>query len=105
MATKTTPAKRGNSVLAAGAIMALGAMVSGCQSSSQAMMYAQEAHAQRVRAWCHWAHVGGTTESLIEQCVEQAWQNVPLGACDIEPCADTVRFHPYYEARRVSAYK
>jgi hypothetical protein len=105
MATETTSATRGNPVLAAGAIMALGAMVAGCQANSQAMMYAQETHRQRVEAWCYWAHVGGTTDSLIEQCVQQAWQNVPLGECDIEPCADTGRFHPPYDARRGHSYK
>ena len=100
MATENTSTTRGNPILAAGAIMALSAMAVGCQANSGTRMYAIEAHAQRVEAWCYAAHVGGTTKSLLQQCVQQAWINVPLGECDIDPCTDTGRFDPPYDARR-----
>ena len=86
MATENTSTTRGNPILAAGAIMALSAMAVGCQANSGTRMYAIEAHAQRVEAWCYAAHVGGTTKSLLQQCIQQAWINVPLGECDIDPC-------------------
>ena len=101
MATDTTSATRGNSVLAAGALMALGVMAAGCQTSSGPMMYAREAHAQQVEAWCYNAIIGHKTESLIQQCVQQAWINVPPGACDINAsCPDTGHFGTPYDARR-----
>jgi len=96
MATQTTT--RGNPLLAAGALMALGAVAAGCQASSGPLMYAQEAHAQRVEAWCYNAIIGRTTESLLRQCVQHAWINVPPGECDIDPCADTFDT-PYYAGR------
>jgi hypothetical protein len=98
MATQSTT--RGNPVVAAAALMALGAVMAGCQTSYGPMMYAGEAHAQRVEAWCYHNLTGHRTESIIRQCVDQVWINVPLGECDIDPCADTGRFHPPYAERR-----
>ena len=101
MATENTSIPRGKPVLTAGAIVALSAMAVGCQANSETRMYAMEAHAQRVEAWCYAAHIGGTTTSLLQQCVQQAWINVPPGECDIDPCTtDTGRFDPPYDTRR-----
>ena len=100
MATQTTSTTRGNRALAAAALMALGTVLTGCQASSQAMMYARESHAQRVEAWCYHNLIGGTTRSLLQQCVDQVWINVPLGECDVDPCTDTGRFGTPYDARR-----
>jgi hypothetical protein len=93
MAMENTSTTRGSPIPAA-AIVALAAMAVGCQANSQTMMYASEAHAQRVEAWCYAAHIGGTTESLLQQCIQQAWINVPPGECAIDPCSDTGRFDP-----------
>ena len=101
MATENTSTTHGKPVLAAGAIMALSAMAVGCQANSEIRMYAIEAHAQRVEAWCYASHIGGTTKSLLQQCVQQAWNNVPPGECAIDPCPVTGRFDPPYVARRV----
>ena len=97
MAMEPTSATRTNPILAAGAIMALGATLMGCQANSAALMYAEEAHAQQVAAWCRYAIVGRWTESLQEQCIRQVWINVPPGECFINSCTYDA---PYY-ARRV----
>ena len=99
MATETTT--RGNHVLAAAALTALGATAAGCQANAEALMYAREAHAQRVEAWCYHNLVGHKTTSIVQQCVDQVWINVPLGECDIDPCYDTGRFGTPYVERRV----
>ena len=99
MATETTSTTRGNPILAAGAIMALGAMVIGCQANSAALMYAQEAHAQQVAAWCY-ANAGGTSAYLQQDCVRQVWINVPPGECFNDPCTETGRYGAPYDARR-----
>ena len=96
MATETTSTTRGNPILAAGAIMALGALVIGCQANSAALMY--EAHAQQVAAWCY--AYGGTTAYLQQDCVRQVWINVPPGECFNDPCTETGRYGAPYDARR-----
>jgi hypothetical protein len=77
MATKATSSTRCKPIPAAVAIVALGGMLIGCQADSAALMYAQEAHAQKVAAWCY-AYSGVTTASLQEDCVRRVWANVPL---------------------------
>jgi len=91
MAAKTTSIRRGNLIPAAGAIVALGVTVAGCQADSAALMYAQEAHAQRVAAWCY-AYSGVTTASALgQECVRRAWVGVPPGEC-VYGCID----HAFY---------
>jgi hypothetical protein len=51
-------------------------MLIGCQADSPSLMYAQEAHAQKVAAWCY--AYSGTTASLQEECVRRVWINVPV---------------------------
>jgi hypothetical protein len=75
MATKATSTIRCTPIPAAVAIVVLGGMLIGCQAGSAALMYAQEAHAQKVAAWCH--AYSGTTASLQEDCVRRVWINVP----------------------------
>ena len=75
MASKTTFAKCCNPIAAAVAIVALGGMLVGCADSA-ALMYAQEAHAQKVAAWCY-TYSGARTASLQEDCVRRVWANVP----------------------------
>ena len=53
MATKATSTRPCNPIPAAVAIVALGVMLIGCQADSAALTYAQEAHAQKVSAWCY----------------------------------------------------
>jgi len=77
MAAKTTSTTRCEPIPAAVAIVALGGMLIGCQADSAALMYAQEAHAQKVAAWCY-AYSGATTPSLQEDCVRRVWANVPV---------------------------
>ena len=74
MATGTSTTRR-KPIPTAVAIVALGGMLIGCGVNSAARMYAEEAHAQRVAAYCSAA--GATTASLQEECVRRAWQNVP----------------------------
>jgi xanthosine utilization system XapX-like protein len=76
MATKATSTTRCNPIPAAVAIVTLGGMLIGCQADSAALMYAQEAHAQKVAAWCY-AYSGATTAWLQEDCVRRVWINVP----------------------------
>ncbi|HEY6632950.1 MAG TPA: hypothetical protein VIZ90_15990 [Rhizobiaceae bacterium] len=102
---ESTPTARRAPLLAAGALMALGAVASGCQVNSGALMYAGEEHAQQVEAWCYHNLVGRRTEALMRRCVEQVWVNVPGGACDVNICTDTGRFGPPYRAVRWPAYK
>lgn len=97
MATQRTT--RSNRIPAAGAAMALAAMLAGCQANSTALTYAQEAHAQQVAAWCRYSHVGGTTPSLQEQCIRHAWINVPPGECFTKPCTETGLYGLRYHAR------
>ena len=101
MATETTSTTSGNAFLAAGAIMALGVMViGGCQANSATLMYAREAHAQQVAAWCYNAHFGGTTAYLQQECVRRVWINVPPGECFYDPCIETHGYGAPYDARR-----
>ena len=110
MAAKTTSTTRGNLILAAGAIVALGAMVAGCQTN-YALMYDQEAHAQRVAAWCR-AYSGVTPASPLGQdCIRRAWVGVPPGKC-VYGCIDQfTAFYPkayhrvHHPARRGPIYK
>jgi len=76
MAKKATSTTRCKPIPAAVAIVVLGGMLIGCGVDSAARMYVEEAHAQRVAAWCSAA--GATTASLQEDCVRRAWQNVPI---------------------------
>jgi hypothetical protein len=76
MAAKTTSTTRCKPIPAAVAIVALGGMLIGCQADSAASMYAQEAHARKVAAWCY--AYSGTTASLQEDCVRRVWINVPV---------------------------
>ena len=75
MAKKAPSATRCKPIPAAVAIVVLGGMLIGCGGNSSARMYTEEAHAQRVAAYCSAA--GATTASLQEECVRRAWQNVP----------------------------
>jgi hypothetical protein len=94
MAAKTTPTSRRYPILAAGAIVALSTMVTGCRSDYAALSYAQQAHAQQVAAWCY-AYLGVTTASVQgQECLGRAWVGVPPGECDINPCTDP--FHAFY---------
>lgn len=88
MAARTTSTTCGNPTLAAGVIVALGAMVAGCQSDSAAFVQAQEAHYQKVAAWCY-AYSGVTpTSELGQDCIQRAWVAVPPGECAINSCID-----------------
>jgi hypothetical protein len=91
MAKKATSTTRCKPIPAAVAIVVLGGMLIGCQADSAALMYAQEAHAQKVAAWCY-AYSGATTASLQEDCVRRVWTNVP-------PSAFWTKYHgaPPYE--------
>src|SRR5919109_3364829 len=87
MAARTTSITRRSLIHAAGAIVALGATVAGCQADSASLMYAQEAHAQQVAAWCY-VYSGVTTASpLGQECVRRAWVTVPPGEC-VYGCID-----------------
>ena len=99
MATECTSTTRRSPILVAGVLMASGAMLIGCQANSAALMYAQEAHAKQVAAWCHYSHVGGTTPSLQEQCIRHAWINVPPGECFTKPCIGAGHYGAPYHAR------
>jgi len=77
MATKATITRR-NPIPAAVAIGVLGAMLIGCADSA-ALKYEQEAHAQKVLAWCR-AYSGAATQSLQDECVDRAWADVPPSA-------------------------
>jgi hypothetical protein len=77
MVTKAISTRR-NPVPAAVVVVALGAMSIGCADSA-ALMYEQEAHAQKVLAWCR-SVSGARTVSLQEECVERAWADVPPSA-------------------------
>lgn len=90
MATEIKSMIRGKPILASSAIMALGVMMMGCQTNSEALMYAREAHAQEVEAWCY-ANLGARTESLLQQCIKEAWINVPPSECFPDFCPDTGR--------------
>jgi hypothetical protein len=74
MITKAA-ATRCNSIRAAVAVAALGATLIGCANPS-ALMYAHEAHAREVGAWCH-AFSRPPTAALQEDCVQRAWANIP----------------------------
>src|SRR5262245_34304569 len=102
MAAKTTSTTRGNLIPAAGAIVALGAAVAGCQADSAALMYAQEAHAQQVATWCY-AYSGVTTASpLGQECVRRAWVGVPPGECNFfHSCVE--QFNAFYQTGRYRA--
>ena len=76
MAKKATSATRCKPIPAAVAIVVLGGMLIGCGGNSSARMYTEEAHAQRVAAWCSAA--GATTASVQEDCVRHSWINVPI---------------------------
>ena len=101
MTVKTTSTRHGNPIPTAGAIMALGAMVVGCQAPSSA--YELEAHAQQVSTWCY-SYFGATTAYLHQDCFRRAWVGVPPSECSIHPC--TEQFNAYghygapYDARR-----
>ena len=93
MTAKTTSTTHGNRIPTAGAIVALGAMVVGCQAPSAA--YEIEAHAQQVSSWCY--GYLGTTPSLQQDCVRRAWVGVPHSECFHNPC--TEQFNAYYGYR------
>jgi hypothetical protein len=76
MITRATAATRCNSIPATVAIVALGAALTGCQADSAALMYAHDAHAREVGAWCH-AYSRPPTAALQEDCVQRAWANIP----------------------------
>src|SRR4051812_3965333 len=67
---------RCNSIPAAVAVVALGATLIGCQADSAALMYAHDAHARKVGAWCY-AYSRPPTAVLQEDCVHRVWPNVP----------------------------
>jgi len=102
---ETTSTTRRAPLLAAAAAMALGALAAGCQAYSAAFMYAQEAHAREVEAWCYRNFVGHKTPSLIRQCVQQAWINVPPGECDIGLCTGMGHVGRPYDAGPWRTYK
>ena len=70
MATKANSATRSNRIPAAVAIVGLGALLIGCQSSA-ALMDA-EAHARKVSAWCR-----ANDPWRQKDCIGWAWTNVP----------------------------
>ena len=76
MVKEATSTTRCTPIPAAVAIVVLGGMLIGCGGNSSARMYAEEAHAQRVAAWCSAA--GATTASVQEDCVRHSWINVPI---------------------------
>jgi hypothetical protein len=83
MAAKTISATRHNPIPSAGAIVALAAMVSGCQTDYASLAYAQEAHARQIAAWCY-NNLGLTTASLEGQdCVRRAWVQIPDTDCQV----------------------
>ena len=77
MATKAISIRR-KKIPAAVVIVAFGSMSIGCADSA-ALKYEQEAHAQKVLAWCR-AVSGAPTVSLQEECVERAWADIPPSA-------------------------
>ena len=90
MAARTTSAPRGNLLFAASSIVALGAILAGCQTHSAALMYAQEAHTRELAAWCS-AYSGGTIASEEgRDCIRRAWVNVPYRECFKHNCATQI---------------
>jgi hypothetical protein len=90
MAARTTFAPRGNLLFAAGSIVALSAIVAGCQSRSAALMYAEQAHTQELAAWCS-AYSGVTIASEEgRECIRRAWVNVPYRECFKHNCATQI---------------
>ena len=77
MATRA-PTTSCNAISAIAVLAALGAMLIGCADPA-ALRFEQEAHADKVLAWCR--HVSGArTVSLQQECVERAWADVPPSA-------------------------
>ena len=73
MTTKCTAATRCKAISAAVAVGALGATLIGCADSA-ALMYAHEAHAREVGAWCY---AYSPPRAFQEDCVHRAWANIP----------------------------
>jgi len=103
MAVRTTPTTRGNLISAAGAVVALAAMAAGCQTNYAPLTYAQEAHAERVAAWCY-RNFGYTTASQEgRDCAERAWFWMLDSDCQSLDKSCTREFYAFYGAGRYAA--
>jgi hypothetical protein len=103
MAVETRSTTRGNPIPAAGAVVALAAMMAGCATNYAPLSYTQEAHAQQVAAWCY-SNFGYTTASQEgRDCVDRAWFWILDSDCQSLNKSCTREFYAFYGTGRYHA--